>query len=230
MVHNEAVELQAAVKYVLGELSENQRQEYEEHYFDCEECALDLKAAAAFVDTSREVFRRGAEKSPDWESAAVRSRWFGWLRPAFAVPVFAALLLVVAYQNVVTIPKAKEEAARGSAQVFRTSFSLQMANVRGEEEVRAQVPKNESFGLKFDFTPSRKFASYIGQLQDTAGRSLLEVSIPGSLTNKETELVVPAGLLQPGKYALVFTGDPGSTGQTGKDEVLRLEFSVEFLP
>lgn len=230
MEHNEAVQLQAAVKYVLGELSESQRQEFEEHYFDCGECALDLKAAAAFVDTSREVFRVGAKKSREREAAAIRAGWFGWLRPAFAVPVFAALLLVVAYQNVVTIPKAREEAARGSAQVFRTSFSLQMANVRAEEEVKVQVPKNESFGFKFDFTPSRKFPSYIGQLQDTAGRALLQVSIPGSLTNKEMQLVVPAGLLHPGKYALVFTGDPGSKRQTGEDEVLRLGFSVEFLP
>lgn len=230
MNHNEAVQLQAAAKYVLGELSQVQREEYEEHYFDCGECAVDLKAAAAFVDTSRDVFRRDAQESPGRGSVPARAGWFGWLRPAFAIPVFAALLLTVAYQNTVTIPKAKEEAAHGSAQLFATSFSLQMANVRGGDEIKVQVPKNESFGLKFDFTPSRKFDGYIGQLQDASGRSLLQVNIPGSLTNKEAQLVVPAGLLQPGKYAFVFTGDPGSNGQTGKDEVLRLGFSVEFLP
>jgi hypothetical protein len=229
MNHNEAVQLQAAVKYVLGELSQSQREEYEEHYFDCGECAVDLKAAAAFADTSREVFRHDADKYVGREAAPARARWFGWLRPAFAVPVFAALLLVSIYQNSVTIPKAKEEAARGSAQLFASSFSL-MGNVRGGDEIKVQVPKNESFALKFDFTPSRKFDSYIGQLEDASGRSLLQRNIPGSFTNKEAQLVVPAGLLQPGKYSLVFIGNPGPSGQAGKDEVLRLGFSVEFLP
>lgn len=230
MDHNEAVKLQAAVKYVLGELSHSQREEYEEHYFDCGECAVDLKAAVAFADTSREVFRQEAEKASEREAIPVRARLFGWLRPIVAVPAFAALLLFIAYQNTVTIPKAKEEAAHGSAQLFASSFSLQMANVRGGDEIKLQVPKNENFALKFDFTPSRKFDSYIGQLEDASGRSLLQVNIPGSLTNKEAQLVVPAGLLQPGKYALVFTGNPGSNAQTNKEELLRLGFSVEFLP
>jgi anti-sigma factor RsiW len=230
MDHNAAVQLQAAVKYVLGELSQSQREEYEEHYFDCGECAVDLKAAAAFADTSREVFRHEADRYVGKEAAPARARWFGWLRPAFAVPVFATLLLVIVYQNSVTIPKAKEEAARGSAQLFASSVSLQMANVRGGDEIKVQVPKNESFALKFDFTPSRRFDSYIGRLEDASGRSLLQVSIPGSLINREAELVVPAGLLQPGKYSLVSIGNPGPSGQAGNDEVLRLGFSVEFLP
>ncbi len=46
MDHNEAIQLQAAVKYVLGELSPVQRDDYEEHYFDCAECAIDIKALA----------------------------------------------------------------------------------------------------------------------------------------------------------------------------------------
>ncbi|HET9995001.1 MAG TPA: hypothetical protein VFQ18_06310 [Candidatus Acidoferrum sp.] len=230
MDHNEAVQLQAAVKYVLGELSQNQREAYEEHYFDCCECAVDLKAAAAFVDTSRDVFRHETEMASDRAVVPVRAGWFAWLRPIVAVPAFAVLLLFIIYQNAVTIPKSKEQAALGSAQLFASSFSLQMANVRGGEDLKLQVPRNEGFALKFDFTPARKFDSYVGQLVDASGRSLLQVNIPGSLTNKEVQLVAPAGLLQPGKYALVFTGNPNSNSQVSKDEVLRLSFSVEFLP
>ena len=227
MDHNEAVRLQAVEKYVLGELAQPQRDEYEEHYFDCAECALDIKALAAFADTSRKL---AGEESLVREVAPAPAGWFRWLRPAFAVPAFAALLILVAYQNTVTIPRAKEAATHGTGQLFTSSVSLQMANTRGGDEVKVQVPKNESFAFKFDFTPSRKFDSYIGQLQDASGRPLLQVNIPGSFTNMEAELAVPAGLLQPGKYALVFAGDPGSKGPMSKDEVLRLAFSVEFLP
>ena len=44
--------LQAAEKYVLGELAEELCEAYEEHYFDCQECATDVIATAAFVDVS----------------------------------------------------------------------------------------------------------------------------------------------------------------------------------
>ena len=228
MDHSEAIQLQAAVKYVLGELSEVQREEYEEHYFDCAQCATELKAAAAFVDTSREVFKADKEGAAEREAAPVRGGWFGWLRPIMAVPAFAALLLIIAYQNTVTIPRAKEEAAHGAGQVFTSSFSLQLANTRGGEEVKVQVRAKESFALNFDFTPSRTFENYVCQLQDEAGRSLLQVNVPGSSTNKEAHLVAPGGLVRPGKYRLVFFGAPGSQGQPTGDEVLRLNFAIEL--
>jgi hypothetical protein len=227
MDHKQAVELQLTVKYVLGELPPVQRDEYEDHYIDCAECARDVHAAAAFADTAREVFRQEARKEAP---APVRERsvWFAWLRPAVAVPVFAVLLIVVAYQNTVTIPHAKQEAAQGAGQMITSVFSLQMANTRGGEDVKVRVHPNESFGLKFDFTPSKTLESYICQLQDESGRSVLEVVVPGSSTNQEVQFVVPAGRVKPGKYNLVFNGGPGSSGQ-GSGEVLRLRFAVEFL-
>jgi hypothetical protein len=234
MDHKEALRLQAAEKYLLGELPQELRDVYEEHYFECAECALDVKAGAAFVDNSREVLRT-EEKAAERDAAPAFGGWFGWLRPALAVPVFAALLLMIGYQNLVTIPKVKEGAARGSGQVFTASITLspQIANVsRGEEveEAKVQVPRNESFALKFDFTPSARFDSYICQLQDEAGRTLLQESIPSSSENREVNLVVPGGLVRPGKYSLVFNGAPTSEGKPARDEVLRFRFAIEFLP
>src|SRR5260370_27744756 len=134
MDHNEAIRLQAAVKYVLGELSPVQREEYEEHYFDCAVCALDLKATAAFVDASREVFKADKARAAEREAAPVRGGWFGWLRPIVAVPAFAALLLVVTYQNVVTIPRARGEAPQRPRSFVTASFSLPLANTPGREQ------------------------------------------------------------------------------------------------
>jgi hypothetical protein len=236
MDHKEAVELQLAVKYVLGELAPVQRDEYEDHYMDCPECAKDVYAAAALTDTSREVFRqegRSEAPAPDRRSVRGRARggWFAaWLRPVVAAPVFAALLIVIAYQNVITIPQAKQEAARGAGQVFTSVFSLQMANTRGGEEVKIRVHPNESFGLKFDFTPAKALDSYLCQLQDESGRVLVQTNLPGSSRNQEAEFAVRGGLVKPGKYNLVFTGVAGANGQRTQEEVLRLGFSIEFLP
>src|SRR5437899_1549015 len=44
MDHNEALQLQAAGKYVLGKLSPPLRDEFEEHFFDCQECARHVQA------------------------------------------------------------------------------------------------------------------------------------------------------------------------------------------
>ncbi|HKD51954.1 MAG TPA: hypothetical protein VKB90_14190 [Candidatus Acidoferrum sp.] len=228
MDHKQAVELQLAVKYVLGELPPVQRDEYEDHYIDCPDCAKDVYAAAAFTDTAREVFRQeGRSEAP--EPVRERGGWFVWLRPAVAAPAFATLLLVVAYQNIVTIPRAKHEAVQSAGQMLTSTFSLQMANTRGGEEVKIRVHPNESFGLKFDFTPAKSFDSYICELRDESGRVLEQADLPGASANQEVEFAVRGGLVKPGKYNLVFTGAPGVSSQRTREEVLRLGFSVEFL-
>ena len=60
MDHNEALQLQAVEKYVLGELPPPLRDEFEGHFFECQECALDVMAAAEFVDNVRAVLRFAA--------------------------------------------------------------------------------------------------------------------------------------------------------------------------
>jgi len=230
MDHNEAIQLQAAVKYVLGELSQIQREEYEEHYFECAECAIDLKALATFTDTTREVLRQDKANQLAPDSVPALGGWLRWFQPITAIPAFAALLLIIAYQNTVTIPQAREEASSGAAQLFVSSHAPKMAVTRGSEEVKLSVRPNESLPLKFDFTPKTSFDAYVCRLQDRSGRSVLQVRVPGAFTNKELNLVVPAGLVKPGQYTLVFTGDPGSKGQLAQDEVLRLSFAIEFLP
>jgi hypothetical protein len=230
MDHNEAIQLQAAVKYVLGELSPVQREEYEEHYFECAECAVDLQALATFADTTREVLRQEPAYSFARDAAPAREGWFRWLQPIFAVPAFAALLLIIAFQNTVTIPQAREEATSGAAQLFVSSRVPKMAVTRGSDDIaKYSIRPNESLPLKFDFTPSASANAYVCQLQDESGRSLLHLRVPGSFTNKELNLVIPANRIKPGKYTLIFTGDPGAAGQPAKAEVLRLTFAIEFL-
>jgi len=106
-----------------------------------------------------------------------------------------------------------------------------MAVTRGEvETTRLHVHPKESLPLKFDFTPTPASDAYVCQLLDESGRSVLQVRVPGSYTNKELNLVVPPNRVKRGKYTLVFTADPGATGQPTKNEVLRLSFAIEFLP
>jgi hypothetical protein len=65
MDHNEAVRMLAAEKYLLGELPKTQRDEYEEHYFDCPACAEDLQTTVVFLESAKQVARQEARKAVD---------------------------------------------------------------------------------------------------------------------------------------------------------------------
>lgn len=255
MDHAEAVRMNAAEKYVLGELPANLRDAYEAHYFECAECGLEVRTAAAFVDAARDVFRgearnivlapitrqeaersRGGSASP----ARAKSGWFGfgWLKPAFAVPVFAAALaLVVVYQNAVQIPQLKLAPARSAAEVY--GASVRLADTRGDSAATLVIRAGEGFLLDFDFTPSATAASYTAELRDPSGRALLQTKISGSQANHSLHLPVPPGIVRDaGRYALVFTAAPSpqvggaqssASGQpSSAAEVQRFAFTVAF--
>jgi hypothetical protein len=60
MGHDDAVRILATEKYLLAELSPDLRDEFEEHLFDCRQCAFDLRAAATFIDHAKVVLSRQA--------------------------------------------------------------------------------------------------------------------------------------------------------------------------
>jgi len=231
MDHNEAVRLQAAEKYLLGELPKAQSDEYEEHYFDCAECAVDLKALATFADTAREVLRQQKANQPVVVSAPAGSGWLRWFQPIVAIPAFAALLLIIVYQNTVTIPRAAQQSSTTAANILFSSHPLRGVNTAGEDSRVLSIRSDESFLLNFDFVPTRTFDNYIGQLEDSGGHVLLRASIAGANANQEAHLPVPAGMLHPGKYVLAFYGDAGATGKLNpQNDAGRLSFAVEFRP
>jgi len=120
MDHSEAVEQMAAERYLLDELTPDAREAFEAHLFDCPDCALDLRAGAAFVEEAKVQLPGLTAAAPaptpsrPREPKIKREWWLSWLQPAFAAPVFATLLLVVGYQNLVTFPALRlQPASRG---------------------------------------------------------------------------------------------------------------------
>jgi hypothetical protein len=229
MEHTEAVRLQAAEKYLLGELTEPQRAEYEEHYFDCHDCAEELKATVAFMESAKHVAREDAPPALDEKKyVAAGARWFAWLRPVFAVPAFAALILFAGYQGVM-IARLKNAAP---AQMMTASVQL-LGSIRGGGEdggdtAKVRVRAGEGFLLNFDFTPSKSFASYQWQVQDQSGVVVQKGTIAGDNANQGLHLPVTGGVQRAGKYYLVFFGIAENGDARGGTEVQRLAFAVEF--
>jgi hypothetical protein len=241
MDHNQAVQLQAAVKYVLGELSQVQREEYEEHYFDCAECAIDIKALATFTDTTREVLRRETESQQAKELVPAGGGWPSWLQPAL-VTACVALLLVVGYQNLVSIPHWKGLAGHSaplaveSVQVSVPQglpvFPLVGSNRRGGGGPVFQAKSGESFALKFDITDSDPSASsaYLVRLDDGSGTARVLTTVTREEAKNTVFLKVPAGFPS-GKAQLVVLGmpQPGAEARIAR-EITKITFVVAFGP
>ena len=231
MNHQEAVRLQAAEKYVLGELPPGLREQYEEHYFDCAECAEDVRATIAFVSAARELVREEpapAPVVPDVRQA--RSRWRSWFRPAIAVPALAAVVLTVGYYALSTRPPMGEITAPGQALDSSPSFGLRGGDRLESERTVLHLHGNSAFQLHFDFVPveSRDISSYTGEVSDNSSRVLLRFDIPPDRVNKEVNLVVPAGRLRSGDYTLAVFGRAASS--SAKMPVAKFAFAVENTP
>ena len=169
MDHQEATRMQAPMRYLLGELSTSELEGFEEHFFTCQECAEELKAGAIFAENARAVFRGHSRRPTATSPAGLPQRglgWWNWLRPQLAVPLAAlgALILVVGYQNIVTIPHLRLLAS--SQPVL--SFPIKIA--RGDQDI--VVPRNdESFTLYFYLPQDAQAGSYSCTIETESGKS-----------------------------------------------------------
>ncbi len=228
MNHKEAIELGAAEKYALRELPDEVRDAYEDHFFDCADCAADIRALAGFADGGKEVYADLGQRQIENNFSKPESFWTRWLRPVIAVPAFAALLLIVGYQNLSTIPNLKKSGSADSVQLLR-SFPLAQANTRGGSALDIPVRPGESFSLKFDIPPMSGVSQYSCQLQDASGRVLRQINVDVKRANKTVELLVPGGMIHPGTYYVVIAGDTNESAQIRKEERLAdLGFEVKF--
>ena len=85
MDHGEALQQKATERYLLDELDPEVKDQFEEHLFDCQECALDVRAAAMFVEQSKVVLAEAAmRRRPCRTALSSRGRRLGllWFRPA----------------------------------------------------------------------------------------------------------------------------------------------------
>ncbi len=125
MNHHQAVSSHATERYLLDEMSEVEKFAFEDHYFDCAECADDVRAAvlvrdgvkggllatgeapatsasgAAAAPSANDV-RRGIVHAMPQRSANVRTSWYR--APAVPWAVAATLAVAVGLQTMTPTP------------------------------------------------------------------------------------------------------------------------------
>ncbi|HKV23377.1 MAG TPA: hypothetical protein VJN93_02195 [Candidatus Acidoferrum sp.] len=231
MDHNEAVRLHAAEKYLLGELPKAQREEYEEHYFDCPSCAEELKATVTFMESGRQAVRERVPEAVGQKQVGPAG-WLAWFRPAIAVPVFAALLLVIGYQNGITIPSLRKAEAPKAVAEVTNSFSLMAVGSRGDgnSSLTISVRPQEAFGLDVDM-PGNSPTGYICELQSSSGSHLSTLPVSAEAAKRSVHINIPAGFLQPGEYRLaIYTASSSGSRPEAAGPASVKPFAVEFRP
>lgn len=239
MEHNEAIHLMAAEKYLLGELSPETRDAFEEHFFDCAECAFDVRMGMELIDDAKVVLpglpgsmaalpdaapRPAAEGRSTRKEKEKRGWWQGlFASPAFAAPAFATLLLVIGYQNLVTYP-----ALRLASSTPRLLPAVALhGGTRGGASTVVEADRNSGVLLQLDKPEGPEFTSYVVDLYNPQGKLAwtVKTSATGDVHGDTLSLVIPAAALKQGTYALALVGLTAS-GQ--RNEIQRQLFEIRF--
>jgi anti-sigma factor RsiW len=208
MDHDEAIRQKATERYLLDELQETERDEFEEHLFDCQDCALDVRAAAAFVEQSKVILAEEAVFIPAPVRVQPEKRQrFAWLRPAFVVPVFALLLVVIGYQEFKY--KNLQEAAN-TPQVL--PFAVINVIARGSAAAEVQAQPGGNFELQVNIPPSRDYVSYKLDLYGSQGQLEWSRTIPAASADDTRLLYVPRSSREAGNLGLAVHGVTSAGG------------------
>jgi len=225
MDHDMVVRQKMTERYLLGELDPAVRDEFEEHYFDCPDCAHDVHAGALFVEQSKVVLTEESEPVspglPVTPSVPAKPGWRAMLRPAVAVPVMALLLAVIGYQNLVTYPQ--QELAWKKPRVL--AFASVNVGTRGSGGPAITARPGEGFLLFVRIPPAGGYSNYIADLYSPAGKLEWSLTIPVTSGQDQWPVEVPGANREAGSYNLAVRG---VTAAGESKEVGRASFELQI--
>jgi anti-sigma factor RsiW len=233
MDHGEALQMMAAERYLLNELSPEQKDAFEEHVFECQECALDLRAGAAFINEAKNQLPGIASQHAPSATAETghlqrrgnKKRWFFLWQPAFAVPVFAAMLAVIAYQNFSIIPSLRRSATE--PRILQSNAIH--AGTRGDAHTAVVADRSQGLSLSIELPQSSVYSSFSFELHDANGKQLWTQSLSASTldvpSGRVVTLVIPGSGLKSTSYSLAIFG---VTSQNNRIQIDRRILDVQL--
>jgi hypothetical protein len=215
MDHQQAVSQGAVERYLLGELSSLESEEFETHFFGCNQCAHELRAGAVFEENARAVFLEEIVSTADARTPQLKQEhaalsWWNrlWPQPWSLAPALAAvgLLCLVGYQALVVVPGLREQLRQAQAPQATASYVLQPL-ARGDERT-TEVPKGyRAYELVIDKAWEKSYAEYVCIFEDEAGAARLSVRVPAPAPNKPLQILMSRDQIPSGRYKVVVHGD-----------------------
>jgi hypothetical protein len=207
MDHTAVVRNKLTERYLLNELASDVRDEFEEHYFDCPECALDVSAGAQFVEHSKVVLADISLPVPVPRPSPERGGWltwlrFAWLRPALAAPALALLLAVIGYQNLVTYPRLQSELRQPQV----VPAVLVNAGTWGAGGTPTTVSQGEGLLLLVRIPPDASYVRYTGELYNPGGKLAASFTITAEDGQDQSPVMFPKIDREAGTYTMALHG------------------------
>lgn len=222
MDHADAVRMNATERYLLNELDTTQLEQFEEHMFECQECALDVQTASVFLDESKKVLAQPAPMPVPVRQpipTPTPSARFAWFRPAFAVPAMAVLLLAIGYQGYLL-----RDSRQANTPGILASATINVAT-RSAATPQIQTKAGQPFVLLLNIPTESRFSSYIADLYDPAGHIKWSLPISAEMANDTLPMRVPE-LREAGLYVLAIRGIP--QGGNNPAEIGRQPFELSL--
>jgi hypothetical protein len=227
MDHTSAVENLTAERYLLGELSVRETEDFERHYFECPQCALSVSSGDIFIANARAVLSQSAE-TPALAPAPRTSRTPSrqalaeiWMRPAAALPLAAAVLFaaIAVYQGAVLMP-----GMRRTLELPRALPAFELLGGSRGERSRVAVPAGTpSVSLSADIPPDERSPRYRCLLR-AGGRTVFDLIAPAPAQGRPISILVPVRELRAGAYELSIRG----LGPDGRESNNNVTYSFDF--
>jgi hypothetical protein len=227
MDHTQAVRSDAAEKYLLSELTDAERDAFEEHYFSCAECADEVRVGAIFMDNAREALapQRVTVEKP---ISVTPSRWLRlfWPMPVGALAAAALLVMVSAYQGFVIMPRLRGQLAESEG-IQAVSWHFLTVSRSSPNTLRV-TPGQRALGLTLSRSSTQTHPYYRCALSDADGGEVFAGVVPAPPQGDELQILVPIKALKPGDYILTASGMPSPTSKASDPEPARYHFTLQI--
>lgn len=218
MTHDEAQREMSVERYLLGELQENARDEFEDHLFDCELCSADLQAGIAFTEAIKtsgpRLVPRPVVSAVEQPSAVpVRkpvktfSDWAGsLLQPWIAGPALAACMAVICVQSFVIQPRLHRQLAEADMPAV-VNVMLLKGSTRGLDSTgEVQAHQGGSVYIALDIPAEARFRGYRCTLVSPAGKPVWHLDLSSAQVDDIVTIKVPVSSTASGMNVLKVEG------------------------
>lgn len=196
MDHETAIRQNAAERYFLGELTGADRDQFEEHFFMCPDCAESVQDLTTFAANARAVLREPvAAPVPVWS------------RPAFrlSAALNVVLLLGLGYTQLMIAPELKREIAQARSPQFVQEVPI-LGVSRGNGSVHEIASTTQR--IVFSFYLREPFRNISYELKNESGPVHLRGTLPAppKEDTAESHFAISTVDLPPGVYDIMFLG------------------------
>lgn len=194
MEHAESIQTNAAERYLLDEMPDGERDAFEDHYFDCTECARDVRDGARMMAAGREVVQ---EPPATVHPMRTKRSLAQWIPQAAAAGIIGGVMgwygaINTGLQRVATI----EPAA--------APYAILTEAERGPGDPPVQIHAATSVILNYGIPTRDEAASYVSTIRDGGGKTWL--STAHTRDQAADPIVLIARDLPRGSYQVVIEG------------------------